>query len=66
MCVSSGGIDIKQLTQWVKIITKGAFLKFVFFKKATKFDEIFTLLLTNTSFSVFPARLLNFCEEKNN
>ena len=35
-------------------------VKFVFFEKATKFDEIFILLLTNTSFSVFPARLLNF------
>ena len=34
-------------------------LKFVFFEKATKFDEIFILLLTNT---VFPARLLNFCQ----
>ena len=37
-------------------------LKFVFFEKATKFDEIFTLLLTNTSFSVLRARLLNFCQ----
>ena len=41
-------------------------IKFVFFEKANKFDEIFTLLLTNTSFSMFPARLLNFCQEKNN
>ena len=37
-------------------------LKFVFSEKATKFDEIFTLLLTNTLFSEFRTRLLNFCQ----
>ena len=47
MCVSSGGIDIKRLAQWVKIISKGAFLKLIYFK-ATKFEKNlgFTLLST--------------------
>ena len=39
VCVSSGGIDIKQLAQWVKIIAfKGEFLKLIYFK-ATKFEK---------------------------
>ena len=38
MCVSSGGIDIKRLAQWVKIISKGAFLELIYFM-ATKFEK---------------------------
>ena len=39
-------------------------VKFVFFEKATKFDEISILLLTSTSSSVFRAQLLKFCQVK--
>ena len=36
------------------------FLKFVFFEKATKFDKIFILLLTNNSFFCVSRPILNF------
>ena len=40
--------------------SKWLHLKFIFFEKATTFDEISILLLTNSLCSVFPATVLNF------